>query len=387
MTVVLLRKLFTSCTRTRVRHNMRHLLVSTERRRAGRWGDLNCDDGWFNYFVQRVQFAYYPTKASYSTRSTVVQVQIIPIYKYFGTRRLLKSSAITRVAESALDHYQANLYIAWSMFTRPSPRHCLPLLLLTRRVRIAQSTRFFPSLHRPPYHGKSRELWELRGGSSNQSKNPMTELKSVVEIWDGSNKESFTSLDHPGYSISSDPTTHLGGWLAHRAALEPKTSDNGHNGDAPVDWIEAEIAPHITKFDYSSMPIQRATKILVLYGSLRPASFNRKLAYEFARILELVGCDVRVYNPRGLPVRDPALEDELKVKELRALTLWSDGHVWVSPEMHGTITGVFKNQIDWIPLNTGSVRPTQGKTCCVAQANGGSQSFNAVNALRLLARW
>jgi len=100
-----------------------------------------------------------------------------------------------------------------------------------------------------------------------------------------------------------------------------------------------------------------------------------------------LGCDVRVYNPRGLPVRDPALENEPKVVELRALTHWSDGHMWVSPEMHGTITGTFKNQIDWIPLNTGSVRPTQGKTCCVAQVNGGSQSFNAVNALRLLARW
>jgi NAD(P)H-dependent FMN reductase len=230
----------------------------------------------------------------------------------------------------------------------------------------------------------------MRGGSSNLSSNAISESTSFIEIWDGSNKESFGSLDHPGYSLASDPTTHLGGWLAHRAALERKASDkgdNGDNGDAPMDWIQAEIAPHITKFDYSVMPIGRAPKILVLYGSLRPASFNRKMAYEFARILELVGCDVRVFNPHGLPVRDPALEEEIKVKELRALTHWSDGHVWVSPEMHGTITGVFKNQIDWIPLNTGSVRPTQGKTCCVAQANGGSQSFNAVNALRLLARW
>lgn len=143
----------------------------------------------------------------------------------------------------------------------------------------------------------------------------------------------------------------------------------------------------ITKFDYHALPIGRAPRILVLYGSLRPTSFSRNAAYEFARLLDLLGCDVRIYNPRGLPVRDPAYEQEAKVQELRALTLWSDGHMWVSPEMHGTITGVFKNQIDWIPLNTGSVRPTQGKTCCVAQVNGGSQSFNAVNALRILARW
>lgn len=50
-------------------------------------------------------------------------------------------------------------------------------------------------------------------------------------------------------------------------------------------------------------------------------------------------------------------------------------------------TAVFKNQIDWIPLSTGSVRPTQGRTLAIAQVNGGSQSFNAVNSLRVLGRW
>ena len=86
-------------------------------------------------------------------------------------------------------------------------------------------------------------------------------------------------------------------------------------------------------------------------------------------------------------MRDPTLEAHPKVEELRALSLWSEAHVWVSPEMHGCITGAFKNQIDWLPLNTGSVRPTQGRTCAVLQVNGGSQSFNAVNELRRLARW
>jgi arsenic resistance protein ArsH len=204
---------------------------------------------------------------------------------------------------------------------------------------------------------------------------------TAVELWNGSDKDTFYSLEHPGYTTESDPSTLLGGWHAHRAAWEEVDSK------APHCWIKDEVTDMITKFDYSTLPIGRAPRILVLYGSLRPTSFSRKLAYEFARLLDSLGCDVRVYNPKGLPVRDPALENELKVQELRALTLWSDGHMWVSPEMHGTITGTFKNQIDWIPLNTGSVRPTQGRTCCVAQVNGGSQSFNAINALRLLARW
>lgn len=204
---------------------------------------------------------------------------------------------------------------------------------------------------------------------------------SDAKIWDGVDKEAFSSLSHPGYAMVSDADTFTGGWLAHRSALQPV------DGKAQADWIQEEIAGKISQFDYSTMPIGRAPKILVLYGSLREESFSRKCAYEFARLLELLGCDVRTFNPRGLPVRDPTIENHIKVQELRALTHWSDGHMWVSPEMHGTITGVFKNQIDWIPLNTGSVRPTQGKTCCVAQVNGGSQSFNAVNALRLLARW
>lgn len=202
------------------------------------------------------------------------------------------------------------------------------------------------------------------------------QVQADIQIWDGKDKQGFDSPLHPGYCMDSDPETYTGGWLAHRAI----------EVDGP-DWINDEVAEMISQFDYASMPIGRAPKILVLYGSLRENSFSRKLAYEFARLLEMLGCDVRVYNPRGLPVRDPDLEEHVKVQEIRALTLWSDGHVWVSPEMHGSTTGVFKNQIDWIPLNTGSVRPTQGKTCCVAQVNGGSQSFNAVNNLRLLARW
>ena len=75
------------------------------------------------------------------------------------------------------------------------------------------------------------------------------------------------------------------------------------------------------------------------------------------------------------------------MQELRALSIWSEGQVWVSPERHGTLTGVMKSQIDWLPLSEGSVRPTQGRTLAVMQVSGGSQSFNAVNSLRVLGRW
>ena len=128
-------------------------------------------------------------------------------------------------------------------------------------------------------------------------------------------------------------------------------------------------------------------RILILYGSLRPESYSRKLALEAGRLLRHFGAETRVFDPEGLPVQGSCDTGHPKVQELRALSEWSEGQVWVSPERHGTITGVFKNQIDWLPLEEGGVRPTQGRTLAVMQVSGGSQSFNAVNALRVLGRW
>ena len=128
-------------------------------------------------------------------------------------------------------------------------------------------------------------------------------------------------------------------------------------------------------------------RILLLYGSLRERSFSRLCILEAERILQRLGCETRVFDPRGLPLPDETTPEHPKVQELRALSEWSEGQVWCSPERHGAITGVMKSQIDWRPLSIGSVRPTQGKTLAVMQVSGGSQSFNAVNTLRLLGRW
>ncbi len=128
-------------------------------------------------------------------------------------------------------------------------------------------------------------------------------------------------------------------------------------------------------------------RLLFLYGSLRKRSYSRLLAEEAARIVTDLGAEVRIFDPTDLPLCDAVPADHPKVVELRALSEWSEGQVWSSPEKHGTITGIIKNQIDWIPLNVGAVRPTQGRTLAVMQVSGGSQSFNAVNALRILGRW
>jgi arsenic resistance protein ArsH len=128
-------------------------------------------------------------------------------------------------------------------------------------------------------------------------------------------------------------------------------------------------------------------RILLLHGSLRERSYSRFLADEAERLLVAMGCETRRFDPAGLPLPDAVDPSHPKVQELRALSLWSEGQFWSSPERHGTLSGIMKCQIDWIPLSEGAVRPTQGRTLAVAQVSGGSQSFNAVNAMRLLGRW
>jgi arsenical resistance protein ArsH len=134
-------------------------------------------------------------------------------------------------------------------------------------------------------------------------------------------------------------------------------------------------------------PFSHKPRILLLYGSLRERSYSRLLTHEAARLLESFGAETRIFDPQGLPLPDATPADHPKVKELRDLSAWSEGQVWCSPERHGAMTGIMKAQIDWIPLSIGAVRPTQGKTLAVMQVSGGSQSFNAVNQLRVLGRW
>jgi arsenic resistance protein ArsH len=150
-----------------------------------------------------------------------------------------------------------------------------------------------------------------------------------------------------------------------------------------ADALDLPDGGHLGLRDAGSHP----PRILLLYGSLRPESYSRKLALEAERLLRHFGAETRVFDPHALPVVGSVGTDHPEVQRLRALSQWSEGQVWVSPERHGTLTGVFKNQIDWLPLEEGGMRPTQGRTLAVMQVSGGSQSFNVVNALRVLGRW
>ncbi|OJI88457.1 hypothetical protein ASPTUDRAFT_183383 [Aspergillus tubingensis CBS 134.48] len=201
------------------------------------------------------------------------------------------------------------------------------------------------------------------------------------------------------YSVTAQPGPSIPSYINKFPSLAISESEDDANirhkyrpflldDGASDDWVnklELTIAMEMAAQELRQS--KNRLKVLVLYGSLRQRSYSRLVALEASRILFRLGCDVRVFNPDGLPVKNDTDHDHPKVQELRDLSKWSDGHVWISPEQHGNLTAVFKNQIDWIPLTTGSVRPTQGRTLAIAQVCGGSQSFNAVNSLRILGRW
>jgi arsenic resistance protein ArsH len=164
-----------------------------------------------------------------------------------------------------------------------------------------------------------------------------------------------------------------------------------HTDDAPLpdlplvdpDLFDRPAGPRLARVGPASHP----PRFLLLYGSLRERSYSKLLTLEAARLLRALGGEVRIFDPTGLPLPDGAPDTHPKVQELREWANWAEGMVWTSPERHGAMTAILKAQIDWLPLNLGAVRPTQGKTLAVMQVSGGSQSFNAVNQLRVLGRW
>ncbi|MEP3046291.1 MAG: arsenical resistance protein ArsH [Roseibium sp.] len=152
--------------------------------------------------------------------------------------------------------------------------------------------------------------------------------------------------------------------------------------------VEPEDIRQVSAVDVeASNNLAHPPRILLLYGSLRERSYSRLLVEEAERLLKAFGAETRIFDPSGLPLPDDADADHPKVAELRDLCAWSEAQVWCSPERHGAMTGIMKTQIDWIPLNLGGIRPTQGKALALMQVSGGSQSFNALNQMRVLGRW
>ncbi|NUF33726.1 arsenical resistance protein ArsH [Acinetobacter oleivorans] len=151
--------------------------------------------------------------------------------------------------------------------------------------------------------------------------------------------------------------------------------------------VELNLLDKPTFEQIQAQQLEHPPRILLLYGSNRERSYSRFAVLTAGRILEYLGAEVKIFHPKGLPLPEDTATDHPKVQELQELLAWSEGMVWCSPERHGAMSSILKAQIDWIPLAGGAIRATQGKTLAVMQVSGGSQSFNAVNQMRILGRW
>ena len=135
----------------------------------------------------------------------------------------------------------------------------------------------------------------------------------------------------------------------------------------------------------TSSGTQQRPRILLLYGSARAGSYSRQLTVEAERLLSTLGAETKLFDPEGLPVDSEGSSSHAKVLELAELTNWSDGHVWCSPEHHGSMSGVMKLIIDYLPSGkqTSGVR---GKPLCLMQVAGGQLSGNALNEMQRVGR-
>ncbi|EHU1441372.1 arsenical resistance protein ArsH [Acinetobacter baumannii] len=160
-----------------------------------------------------------------------------------------------------------------------------------------------------------------------------------------------------------------------------------NNSDLNLPNVDLDLLPTPSFEQIQPTQLDHSPRILLLYGSNRERSYSRLAVLEAGRILEHFGAEVKIFHPKGLPLPEDADTEHPKVKELHELLAWSEGMVWCSPERHGSMSSIFKSQIDWIPLAGGAIRATQGKTLALMQVSGGSQSFNSVNQMRILGRW
>ncbi len=92
-------------------------------------------------------------------------------------------------------------------------------------------------------------------------------------------------------------------------------------------------------------------KVLLIAGSIRKESYNRRLIKWAANSLETKGCEVRVADIGALPLMNEDLEVDgtrpAEVEAFREDLKWAEGLVIATPEYNGSMPGVLKNAIDW----------------------------------------
>lgn len=135
-------------------------------------------------------------------------------------------------------------------------------------------------------------------------------------------------------------------------------------------------------------------KILAFAGSTRKDSYNKKLVRAAAEGARTAGAEVTLIDLKDfpLPLYDGDLEAEKGMpengKKLRKLFKEHQGLLIASPEYNSSMTGVFKNTIDWVSRDEtgeGDLSGFEGKAAGLLSASpgalGGSRALVHVRAM------
>jgi FMN reductase len=131
------------------------------------------------------------------------------------------------------------------------------------------------------------------------------------------------------------------------------------------------------------------TRITGLGGSMAAQSTSLaalKIAMEAAHEAgaETESFDIRAMN---LPMYDPKADVPEVVERLCDSVYRCDGMIWASPLYHGTISGAFKNALDWLQILSKKQPPyLTDKVVGLIATAGGTQGLQAVNTMEFVVR-
>jgi FMN reductase len=134
------------------------------------------------------------------------------------------------------------------------------------------------------------------------------------------------------------------------------------------------------------MSLSFPMKIVGIAGSLRPASHSHQLlALAMAKVAKL-GAETESLDLRTLSLPfcngDDVYPDYPDVLKFQSAVATADGLVLVTPEYHGSVSGVLKNSLDLL-----SFEHLGGKVVAGLSVLGGQANSNALNDLRTIVRW
>jgi FMN reductase len=133
--------------------------------------------------------------------------------------------------------------------------------------------------------------------------------------------------------------------------------------------------------------VSEPLRIVGLGGSLAAVSKSRGALVAALEGAADAGAETELLDLHklALPLFSPEAEPSPAVEQMVATLESADGLLWSSPLYQGSISGSFKNALDWLHLPSGTVYLTDKVIGLIAVA-GGTQGLQAINTMEFSVR-